>query len=75
MASRPQMIPEDQPWLILEHGIKFEVVEHFPSKRECLEYILECRMQGDATVYLIYGPDSKHGFALANLIEWEKSNA
>lgn len=74
MATRPNLVPEDQPWLILTLGDKPQVEVGKPSKRECFEWILEARLRGDTNPYFVYGPDSKHEHAIVNQVAWERTN-
>lgn len=72
MASRPNLVPEDQPWLVLD----IDYTEQFqsPNKRECFEWIMERRIDGETGIFYVYGPDSKHEHAVVNQVAWERAN-
>jgi hypothetical protein len=71
MASKPSMVPENAIWLVLSGST---IALTTDSKRACLEWIFERRVDHDTSTYMVYAPDSSHSAVIANQIDWEKSN-
>jgi hypothetical protein len=73
MASNPPTSAPASPWVILSTGPEgsYRFASSHGTKILALEWILERRVAGEATEFVIFSADSVHQMVVTNTVAWE----